>query len=240
MKYYIASCVFTAKYPELSKRIQDYVASLDDISIVRCCVPGWKKDIYEEKMPQGELSERWMSIPQSHVFLPEDEIWSLCPNCMNISEEWRGVRKVHSLWELIDQDQNFPFPDCSGLTATIQDCWRMRDRNETHNAVRHLLEKMNVHYVELENNRERADYCGNSLYRPQVERNPKLAPKHYKDGAKGLFQPHSAEEQEEIMRKYCSWYTTETVICYCHYCLEGLISGGVGGHHLAELLFKVP
>ena len=72
MKYYIASCVFTAKYPELSKRIQDYVASLDDISIVRCCVPGWKKNIYEEKMPQGELSERWMGIPQSHVFLPEE------------------------------------------------------------------------------------------------------------------------------------------------------------------------
>ena len=113
----------------------------------------------------------------------------------------------------------------------------MRDRKETHNAVRHLLEKMNVHYVELENNRERADYCGNSLYRPQVERNPKLAPKHYKDGAEGLFQPHSAEEQEEIMRKYCSRYTTETVICYCHYCLEGLVSGAMAGHHLAELLF---
>ena len=137
MKYYIASCVFTAKYPELSKRIQDYVASLDDISIVRCCVPGWKKNIYEEKMPQGELSERWMSIPQSHVFLPEDEIWSLCPNCMNISEEWRGVRKVHSLWELVNQDQNFSFNGLQSVerseTRNHPLCgWRQEVKQKTH------------------------------------------------------------------------------------------------------------
>ena len=89
MDYYIAGCVFTAKYPRLSKRIQDYVASSSDLSVVRCCVPGWRKQIYEEKMPQGELADSWKALPQSPVFVPEDEIWSLCPNCMNISEEWR-------------------------------------------------------------------------------------------------------------------------------------------------------
>lgn len=43
MNYYIASCVFTAKYPELSSRIQEYVELSSNLSIVRCCVPGWKK-----------------------------------------------------------------------------------------------------------------------------------------------------------------------------------------------------
>ena len=32
-------------------------------------------------------------------------------------------------------------------------------------------------------------------------------------------------------------YTTEAVVCYCHYCLEGLLAGGVRGMHIAELLF---
>lgn len=237
MNYYIAGCVFTAKYPQLSKKIQEYVASCSDLSIVRCCVPGWKKQIYEEKMPEGELADRWKQLPQSQVFMPEDEIWSLCPNCMNISEEWRKVRKVHSLWELIDQDVHFSFPDYSGLKVTIQDCWRMRDRSATHDAVRSILSKMNIEYIELPMSREKADFCGTSLYRPQVERNPKLAPKHYKDHIDGLFLPHTEKEQMQLMQEYCKTYKTETIVCYCHYCLEGLLAGGVDGKHIAELLF---
>ena len=42
----------------------------------------------------------------------------------------------------------------------------------------------------------------------------------------------------ELMKKHCAQYETDVVICYCHYCLEGLIAGGVDGRHLAELLFK--
>ena len=237
MNYYIASCVFTSKFPNLSKRIQDYMASQDTMHIVRCCVPGWKKDLYENKMPEGELFDQWKSLEQSHVFLPEDSIYSLCPNCMNISEEWRHVKEVHSLWEYIDQDPNFVFPDYSGLQVTIQDCWRMKERNTTHQAIRSLLTKMHIDYVEIENNKEKADFCGKSLYQPQVSRNPKLAPKHYKENVQGLFEEQTQEEQLEIMKKYCQQYTTENVICYCHYCLEGLQAGGVHGIHIAKLLF---
>lgn len=238
MDYYIASCMFTAKYPELSSKIQDYVASLGKMQIVRCCVPGWKEKLYEEKMPEGELAEKWRSLPQSHVFTPEDSIWSLCPNCMNIAEEWRNVKSVHSLWELVDSDENFSFPNYSSLRATIQDCWRMCDRPATHNAVRSLLSKMSIDYIEIPLNREKSNFCGKSLYRPQVERNPQLAPVHYKERAESLFREHSEEEQVQIMKEYCKQYKTENVICYCHYCLEGLLAGGVKGIHLAELLFK--
>lgn len=237
MNYYIAGCVFTAKYPDLSKKIQDYVASSTDMSIVRCCVPGWKTELYEEKMPKGELAERWRALPQSHVFSPDDAIWSLCPNCMNITEEWRKTKDVHSLWEWIDQDSHFPFPEHSGLRVTLQDCWRMRDRSATHRAVRSLLRKMNIDFLELPLNRDNADFCGKSLFRPQVERNPRLAPRHYIENAEGLFLPHSEEEQNRLMQEYCNRFETTTVVCYCHYCLEGLLAGGVRGIHLAELLF---
>lgn len=162
MNYYIAGCVFTAKYPQLSKKIQDYVASSSD----------------------------------------------------------------------------FSFPDYSGLLVTIQDCWRMRDRSATHDAVRSILSKMNIEYVEIPMNREKADFCGTFLYRPQVERNPKLAPKHYKEHIDGLFLPHTEEEQIRLMQEYCKQYETDMVVCYCHYCLEGLLAGGVNGKHIAELLFE--
>ena len=72
----------------------------------------------------------------------------------------------------------------------------------------------------------------------KIKRNYTLAPKHYKENAVGLFEEHSEEEQNVFMKKHCAQYETEIVICYCHYCLEGLIAGGVDGRHLAELLFK--
>ena len=103
--------------------------------------------------------------------------------------------------------------------------------------MRSLLRKMHVDYTEISENREKADFCGASLYRPQPPRNPKLAPKHYVTGAEGKFIPHSPEEQKRIMEEYCRRYTTPTVICCCHYCLEGLLLGKADGRHIAEMLF---
>lgn len=123
------------------------------------------------------------------------------------------------------------------MKATVQDCWRSRDRKEEQDAVRSLLAKMRIGYVELPQNRADTDYCGPSLYRPQPGRNPKLAPKHYVTGCEGKFLPHTEEEQVRLMEEYCKGYPTRDVVCYCHYCLEGLRMGKVNGYHIAELLF---
>ena len=99
------------------------------------------------------------------------------------------------------------------------------------------VQKMNIDFVEADLNHENTEFCGASLYRPQPPRNPKLAPKHYAEGAKGKFIPHTAEEQEQIMIDYCSQFTTDKVVCYCHYCLEGLLMGKTEGIHIAQLMF---
>ena len=75
---------------------------------MRSCTPGWKVKIHEDKMPEGHLYDEWKKIPQSKVFTPEDEIWSLCPNCMNIAEEWRGAAVIPCGNRLI-RIQNFRF-----------------------------------------------------------------------------------------------------------------------------------
>ncbi len=235
--FYIASCVFTSKFPELSLRIREYIRRRWDFTLVRCCVPKYKIREFEEKMPSGNFKEAWQSLPDSADFQPGDHVYSLCHNCNNIIEETRPGTHVNSLWELIDSDSSFQFPDYSGLEVTVQDCWRSKDRLCEQNAVRSLLTKMNIRWIEAEKNHEKTDFCGNSLYRPQPPRNPKLAPKHYAEGAEGLFLPHTEEEQKRIMQDYCRQYKTDTVICYCHYCLEGLQTGGKNGIHIARLLF---
>ena len=103
--------------------------------------------------------------------------------------------------------------------------------------MRSLLRKMNINFVEIDENREKTDFCGVSLYRSQPPRNPKLAPKHYAEGAVGKFIPHTPEEQQQLMKDYCSRLPTGKVICYCHYCLEGLLLGNADAHHIAQLLF---
>ena len=235
--YYIASCVFTSRFPELSQRIQDYVTKRFGFEIVRCCVPSYKLSFFEEKMPEGELRECWKALPDSGMFKEGDIVYSLCHNCNNIIEEMHPGVEVHSLWELIDQDEQFVFPDYSDMNAAVQDCWRSKERKEEQDAVRSLLAKMNIAYAELPENHADTQFCGNSLYRKQPERNPKLAPKHYVEGAAGKFIPHTEEEIAEIMHEYCRTIPTDKGICYCHYCLEGLLAGGVDACHLAQLVF---
>ena len=235
--YYIASCVFTAQFPALSQRIQAYVRDRFGFEVVRCCVPRYKLKEFEGRMPEGELREAWTALPDSGAFAPGDDVYSLCHNCNNIIEELHPGVGVHSLWELIDRDDAFPFPDCGGMTVTVQDCWRARDRASEQDAVRSLLRKMNIAYVEVPENRAATRFCGCSLYRAQPPRNPKFAPKHYVDGAQGLFVPHTEDEQKRIMEAHCAQYKTGTVVCYCHYCREGLKVGGVDGRHMAALLF---
>lgn len=235
--YYIASCVFTSKFPALSFRIQNYIRKRFGFEIVRCCVPKYKLLEFTEKMPEGKPREYWQSLPDSGQFSSGAEVYSLCHNCNNIIEELYPSACVHSLWELLAKDDGFPFPDYQGMKVTVQDCWRSRDRREEQEAVRELLSKMNIDYSEAKDNHERTEYCGPSLYRPQPPRNPKLAPKHYVEGAKGKFIPHTEPEQEQIMINYCRQFTTDKVVCYCHYCLEGLIMGKIEGLHIAQLLF---
>ena len=236
-RYYIASCVFTSQFPELSLRIRKQAEERFGLTVVRCCIPSYKIRDFEERMPEGPLREVWAALPDSAPFAPGDEIYSLCHNCNNIIEEMHPGIHVRSLWELLNETPDFPLPDLSGLTAVVQDCWRSRDRAEEQAAVRSLLTKMKVNLLEAPDNHADTRFCGISLLRPQPPRNPKLAPKHYVEGTEGLFLPHTLQEQEALMRSYVETLPAREVICYCHYCLEGLKLGGAQAKHIAELLF---
>ena len=166
-RYYIASCVFTSQFPELSLRIRKQAEERFGLTTPRCCIPSYKIRDFEERMPEGPLREAWAALPDSAPFAPGDEIYSLCHNCNNIIEEMHPGIHVRSLWELLDETPAFPLPDLSGLTAVVQDCWRSRDRAEEQAAVRSLLTKMKVNLLEAPDNHADTRFCGISLLRPQ-------------------------------------------------------------------------
>ena len=235
--YYIASCVFTSKYPILSGTIQRYIHDRYGMPIVRCCVPKYNLQGFTEQMPE-DYRDRWDSIPDCADFQPGDTVYSLCHNCSAILEESKPGINIKSIWELILSDERFVYPDYHGQTVIVQDCWRAKDRTGEQDAVRELLRKTNFEIHELPENRDNTDFCGVSVYRPAPKRNLELAPHRFVENAVGKFIPHTKEEQTALMQDYCKRFHAERVVAYCHYCLEGLELGGADAKHLASLLFE--
>lgn len=235
-KFYIASCVFTEEYPQLSKKIQNYIVEKFNLPVIRCCVANYKVAEFENRMPEN-YREDWRKIEHYRKFSAGSTMVSLCHNCAAIFEERHSEILRQSLWELILEDENFNYPSFDGEKITVQDCWRQKENRIEQNAVREILRRMNFQIVELEENYDKTKFCGYSLYQPQPPRNPKLAPKRFLHGAQGLFQEHSQQEKEILMREYCAKIPTEKVVAYCHYCVRGLKLGGKTAFHLAQLLF---
>lgn len=236
-KFFVASCVFTEEYPELSRKVQAYVRETFSLPIIRCCVASYKVGEFENRMPDW-YREEWRALPHYEKFPAGSTMVSLCHNCSAIFEERHPEIQRQSLWELILEDKNFRYPDYGDEKISVQDCWRQKENRAEQEAVRELLRRMNFQIVELEENFERTKFCGYSLYQPQPPRNPKLAPKRFLYGAQGLFQEHSQEEKLRLMREHCAKIPTEKVAAYCHYCVRGLNLGGKIGLHLARLLFE--
>lgn len=236
--YYIASCVFTSKYPELSNRIQEYFTNRFHAQVVRCCTPRYKLKKYEEVMPEA-YRDAWCELPDSGLFKTGDAVYSICHNCTAILEEIHPEVEVKSIWEQILKDKDFQYPDYHGKEMVVQDCWRSYDKRSEQDAVRQILKNMNIHVIELPNNYEKTDFCGTTLYAPCVKRNEVMAPKRFVKNATGKFIPHSEEEQKQIMKEYCSQLPTQDIVTYCHYCQAGLELGGANAVHLAQLLFAL-
>ncbi len=233
---YIASCVFTREYPELSIKVQDYLRQRFGMEIIRCCVDKYKVTAFEQQMKDC-VAQQWRMTPHFIPFDQGDVMVSICHNCSAIFQEQHPGTRIMSLWELILTDDSFPYPDYHGDAMTVQDCWRQYDNVAEQDAVRELMRRMNITIVELNDNRENTKFCGVSNLQPSNSRNKVLAPHRFVENAQGMFLPHSEDEQRQLMLDHCAQYTTHKVVTYCHYCAQGLDLVGQPHFHLAQLLF---
>lgn len=235
---YIASCVFTRENPELSVKIQNYISEKFDIPVMRCCVPNYKLSVFTDSMPEW-LQDKWSGMADYLEFKSDQTMLYVCHNCSAIFQEVNPDIPILSLWEFIlNYDDSFEYPDYNNEKITVQDCWRSYDNRKEQEAVRSLLDRMNFEVVELEDNYEKTDFCGKSLYEPAPVRNLKLAPDRFVENADGKFVPHTEEKKKELMLDYCNQVETDKIVAYCHYCVKGLKLGEKNAFHLAELLFN--
>lgn len=94
----------------------------------------------------------------------DTRIINTCPGCdRRFRSLYEGISTT-SLWEVIAKSSSFPFPNYHGLKMAIHDSCPTRSEERVHDAVRYLLERMNIHVIEPENTRSKATCCGDSTY----------------------------------------------------------------------------
>lgn len=207
---FFPSCKIKAAFPEESARLADYLEKRFGIAKTDCC-----------RINRTKLTEKDTAIV-------------VCHTCAAILEESSLASQILYAWELIDRDADFPFPDYQGECITLQDCYMARERTHLHEVVRSLLKKMNFKVVELEHNRNEANFCGLRTLEPLAD-NQRLAPKHY--CLPEAFTPLVAEESANFLKQYVAQYKTKLTVAYCGACRKAMIQGGAQTVHLLELLF---
>lgn len=155
-----------------------------------------------------------------------------CQACREMLGERFPRLKPENLFVWLDRESGFSFPDYSGLRVSVQDCWRDREHPEIHQAVRNLLGKMGVQFLEIPKNREKADYCGTLHYAPE---RPEAAALIESRPNTPLFQ-FPQEEQKVIFAGQLEKHGGRPVLCCCNRCKAGIETAGGKAVHLMELV----
>ena len=209
---FFPSCKARADYKSASKKLAEYIKEKQGVSPIGCC------RINHTKLEDG------------------DRAIVVCNNCAAIIEE-NTHANIEFVWEMIDKDPDFVFPDYQGEKITVQDCWIAYEKRHLQETVRSLLRKMNFEIAELAENFEKTRFCGVNLLAPCTESNGKLAHNRYVVQGAHMFTPMTPEEQRQHFKEHCRQITTKRVACYCKFCKDGIVMGGKEGIHLLELLF---
>jgi len=141
-------------------------------------------------------------------------IINVCAGCdKRYRELYQGISTI-SLWELLAKSDVFPFPDYGQRQMSIVDACPTRDQDRVHEAVRTLLQRMNIKLVEPQRTRGNGTCCGDRFY--------------------GELPVNEVKAQ---MQKRASEMPVNDVVVYCVSCIKSMHIGGKHPRYLVDLLF---
>jgi len=142
------------------------------------------------------------------------QIINTCAGCdRRFRELYEGISTI-SLWEVLAESADFPFPNYGSMEMAVHDACPTRNEERVHTAIRKLLERMNIQIVEPKNTRTKAICCGDSFY--------------------GVIP---VEEVKEQMKKRANEMPCENVVVYCVSCVKSMHIGGKTPRYMIDLLF---
>lgn len=208
---YLPSCRFTGYSTDTSTRVITYLLENHNVKVLGCCTTDYDQP--------G----------------PEDRLIYICNTCAHVGRESSNAGQIVSIWEIIDQDENFTLPDYKGEKMAIQDCWRSRENRKVQYAIRSILEKMNIDYEEMEENYQNTNFCGTSLYKKVPEKYYKLAPKKLSKIEED-YENLGPDQIHEKMQDHVSNVQADKIITHCVTCTQGLEMTDKTPIHLMDLI----
>lgn len=210
---------------QTSKTILESI-KIEDIDMNKCYFnPGCAMNIYKPYAGDEILKilNQYFGIVKMHSIcchhnpqLPQGS--TIINNCAGCDKRFRslyeGIQTI-SIWEILDSIENLSLPNYLDLEVSVQDSCAYRPKPQVHNAVRSLLEKMNIRVIDSEFSKIKSICCGDSYY-------PILP----------IEEIHK-KQKERAMQMPC-----EDVVVYCVSCIKSMTIGGKTAHHMLDLLLN--
>ncbi len=195
-KVFAPGCALMMYKPQLAHRITDFL-----------------NDTGENRTGEA-ISEHLICCHHDPLLKSGTQVINVCAGCdRRFRSLYEGVSTV-SLWEVLAKSDTFPFPDYHGQRMAVHDACPTRTELRVHEAVRMLLNRMNIEVVEPERTREKAVCCGDSFY-----------------GALPV------DEVKDRMRRRAGEMPCDEVVVYCVSCIKAMHIGGKRPRYLMDLLF---
>jgi hypothetical protein len=187
--------------------------------------PGCALMIYKPELAEKILlllnrslgkTEMLLTCCQHDPKLPENsKVINVCPGCdKRFSKDYTGVSTI-SLWEVINENNFFKYPDYKGRKMSIIDACPTREVSIVQNSIRDLLLKMKINLVEPQNTRKESTCCGDFYYgsMPTVK-------------------------VKELMAEKALEMPANDIVVHCVSCIMAVCNGGKKPQYLADLLFN--
>jgi hypothetical protein len=163
----------------------------------------------------GEIDILMTCCQNEPDLAPHSKIINVCPGCdKRFGKDFKGVTTI-SLWEIINQNDFFVYPDYEGRSMSIIDACPTREEDRVQNAIRDLLLKLNIRLVEPKNTRRESTCCGDVYYGSM----PTIKVK-------------------ELMKEKALEMPVNDIVVHCVSCIMAVCNGGKKPRYLADLLFN--
>lgn len=185
-----------------------------------CALKMYKPNLAENvnevlKSHFGNMEQLNTCCKHNPQFISQTQVINICPGCdKRFNNDYENSTSV-SLWEVIDNNNFFSFPDYGGMEMSVMDACPTRDQSRIHDSIRSLLTKMNIKIVEPQKTRTHATCCGDSFF--------------------GVLPVEQVKEQ---MVKRADEMPLENVVVYCISCIKSVHIGGKKPRYIVDLLFN--
>jgi hypothetical protein len=190
--FFAPGCALMLYKPDLAEKIHQFLnENLDDVDMMLTCCQ------HDPKLPENS------------------KVINMCPGCdKRFSKDYKGVTTV-SLWEVINENNFFVYPDYKGRKMSIIDACPTREVSIVQNSIRDLLIKMNIDLVEPKNTRKESTCCGDFYYgtMPTVK-------------------------VKELMIEKALEMPADEIVVHCVSCVMAVCNGGKNPRYIADLLFN--